>query len=161
VPGILITRVVNGNVYDELALMGPLEEVVKQIFNFDYQIGEGGAVLYGVNTLTGNGTMPLTEGENVELLVVPSENHEIDQLLLDGANIEENVVFINNASDNHTLFVSFKESNASAISMTRKANSPESAVFAIDGRPAVNPSRPGLYIIQKNEQYRKQAVGRK
>lgn len=161
VPGILITRVVNGNVYDELALMGPLEEVVKQIFNFDYQIGEGGAVLYGVNTLTGNGTMPLTEGENVELLVVPSENHEIDQLLLDGANIEENVVFINNASDNHTLFVSFKESNASAISMTRKANSPESAVFAIDGRPAVNPSRPGLYIIQKNGQYRKQAVGRK
>ena len=165
IPGILVTRVAGGEVYDELALMGPPEEEVKQKFSLDYQIGEGGAVLFGEQALTGTGSLEMTEGESLELLVTPAEDYEVEELLLDGERIEEAKVVISNVSADHTLSITFRETppiedteDPTAIGLPSASGSKSSNIFTATGRRVTSPARPGFYIVRSGSAVKKVVV---
>lgn len=122
ITGILVTRQLNGEIIDELAMLELPEEVSVPSYTLTYNVSEGGRILLtGTNTpLTGTGTKEFLEEDDVVLQIVADEGFELEGVLLDAtmitpSEIEANIISLPAISTDHDLTVLFHEIKESGI----------------------------------------------
>lgn len=167
IAGIYATRMFElaGTAYDDIYPIKPMEEseIIEPVLcTYNYQIGEGGSVIYDNTELRLDGQFFVNEGESFTLSVLPDVDYELSSVLLDATDVTDmfvdgGVVTVTSEEGEHTLSVTFKsvETGITAVSAIDDNNI---EVYNIDGSRIATATKPGIYLVKKGNRIVKKLI---
>ena len=121
VTGILVTRQLNGELIDELALLSSIKEVEADYCTLTYKtMGEGYVLANNTLQLSGDGSQQFIEDDDVALQMIPAEGYVLKFAMLDNKELtpdeEQPTAFtLKNYNGSHILIVMFINEDESGI----------------------------------------------
>ena len=130
--GILVTRQLNGEIVDELALLSSITEAEPEYFNFAIMSFHGHVVVNGTEQST-NATLPIIKDEDVVLEMVPDEGYVFQMAMLNTKRLTPDEGFadrftLHGLYTDQQLVAAFIKDNDSAIDPAVHDLSPETPV---------------------------------